>query len=396
MEVLNESVKVLRYPPLLHKKNKIYYWGDVLYCVLAYGALPEDYVSLKFYEKSRKERGKYVTAGNKRLFYKKFYDDEARKTLANKSLFSKKFHEFVKRDWLYTPDVAIDEVEAFVRRHGKVIVKSNSSTWGMGISVVDATKMEELLNEIRNGKQFMIEEVLENHPDVGKLNPSSLQTLRVETCIDAEGEFHLLNVLLMMGTTKTIVSNCHSGGIMCHVDIKTGKIAYQLNKPYNYYLYQIFSQSGAFTWKLIFLVPTAIIMGLLLLGPIQNYSWTFVLPTLICMLLAVFLTCIIYGTVGLLTFWLEEATPFTWIIQKFQMLLGLFFPPEFFPTWLQPVIVYSPIYAMISGPCKLMANFSWELFAQVFISQISYITIFVMLGTIIYKTGAKKVNVHGG
>lgn len=224
MEVLNESVKVLHYPPLLHKKNKIYYWGDVLYCILAYGALPEDYVSLKFYEKSRKERGKYVTAGNKRLFYKKFYDDEARKTLANKSLFSKKFHEFVKRDWLYTPDVAIDEVETFVRRHGKVIVKPNSSTWGMGISVVDATKMEELLNEIRNGKQFMIEEVLENHPDVRMLNPSSLQTLRVETCIDSQGGFHLLNVLLMMGTTKTIVSNCHSGGIMCHVDVRTGKI----------------------------------------------------------------------------------------------------------------------------------------------------------------------------
>lgn len=179
-------------------------------------------------------------------------------------------------------------------------------------------------------------------------------------------------------------------------DIKTGKIAYQLNKPYNYYLYQIFSQSGAFTWKLIFLVPTAIIMGLLLLGPISNYNWTFVFPTLISMLLAVFLTCIIYGSVGLLTFWLEEATPFTWIIQKFQMLLGLFFPPEFFPTWLQPFIIYSPIYAMISGPCKLMANFSWELFFQVFISQISYITIFVVLGVIIFKSGAKKVNVHGG
>jgi ABC-2 type transport system permease protein len=179
-------------------------------------------------------------------------------------------------------------------------------------------------------------------------------------------------------------------------DIKSGKIAYQLNKPYNYYCYQICSQAGAFMWKLIFLVPAGIVMGLVLLGPIPNFSVAYVIPLLISLLLAVFLTCIIYGTVGLLSFWLEESTPFTWIIQRFQMLFGLFFPPEFFPTWLQPFITYSPVYAMMSGPCKLMASFSWDLFLQVSVSQIAYITFFVVIGVVIYKFGTKKVNVHGG
>lgn len=179
-------------------------------------------------------------------------------------------------------------------------------------------------------------------------------------------------------------------------DIKTGKIAYQLNKPYNYYAYQVCSQAGAFVWKLIFLVPTAIFMGIVLLGPIENFSVAFVLPLLLSLLMAVFLTCIIYGTVGLLSFWVEEATPFTWIVQKFQMLFGLFFPPEFFPTWLQPIINYSPVYAMMSGPCKLMANFSWDLFLKVSISQVAYIVFFIVLGVVIYKFGTKKVNVNGG
>lgn len=179
-------------------------------------------------------------------------------------------------------------------------------------------------------------------------------------------------------------------------DIKSGKIAYQLNKPYNYYAYQICSQTGVFLWKLIFLVPTGIIMGLILLGPIPNFSVAYVLPLVISLLLAVILTCIIYGTVGLLAFWVEEASPFTWIIQKFQMLFGLFFPPEFFPVWLQPVINYSPIYAMMSGPCKLMANFSWELFMQVSISQAIYIALFLGIGAVLYNLGTKKVNVHGG
>ena len=137
-------------------------------------------------------------------------------------------------------------------------------------------------------------------------------------------------------------------------------------------------------------------MGLILLGPIPNFQASFVLPLLVSLMLAVFLTCVIYGMVGLLSFWIEEATPFTWIIQKFQMLFGLFFPPEFFPVWLQPVIEYSPVYAMMSGPCKLMASFSWDLFLKVSVSQIAYILFFVVLGNLIYKLGTKKVNVHGG
>ena len=179
-------------------------------------------------------------------------------------------------------------------------------------------------------------------------------------------------------------------------DIKTGRIAYQLNKPYNYYLYQVANQMGAIFWKLIFLVPTALIMGLVLLGPIQNFSIAYVIPLIVSALLAVLLTCIVYGAVGLLSFWIEEATPFAWIVQKFQMLFGLFFPPEFFPNWLQSIITYSPIYAMMSGPCKLLAKFSWEEFLNVTISQACYIVVFATIGMVLYKIGTKKVNVNGG
>lgn len=179
-------------------------------------------------------------------------------------------------------------------------------------------------------------------------------------------------------------------------DIKSGKISYLLNKPYNYYFYQLSTSMGQIMWKLVFLVPTGIIIGLILLGPIPNFSIIYVVPLLVSLLFAVILTCIVYGTVGLLSFWIEEATPFSWIIQKFQMIFGLFFPPEFFPVWLQPFIQFSPVYAMMSGPCKLMANFSWDLFLTVSISQIVWLTVFVGFGLMLFKFGVKKVNIHGG
>lgn len=202
--------------------------------------------------------------------------------------------------------------------------------------------------------------------------------------------YMIMAEVLMYSINARMVTRSFGG------DIKSGKIAYQLNKPYNYYLYQVSNQAGSIIWKLLFLVPTAIIIGLLLLGPIANFSVAYVVPLLIALLLAAFLTAIIYGTIGVLSFWIEEATPFTWIVQKFQMLLGLFFPPEFFPAWLQPVITYSPVYAMMSGPCKLLANFSWELFLKVSISQVAWLAVFIALGLALYKFGTRKVTNNGG
>lgn len=179
-------------------------------------------------------------------------------------------------------------------------------------------------------------------------------------------------------------------------DIKSGKIAYQLNKPYNYYYYQVATQCGISVNKICFLVPTAILMGLILVGPIANFRIEYVIPLLISLAFSTLLLCTIYGAVGLLAFWIEESTPFTWIIQKFIMLFGLFFPPEFFPASIQPIIEYSPVYAIMSGPCKLLASFSWDLFIKVSISQTLYLILFVAVGLILYKSGSKKVNVHGG
>ena len=179
-------------------------------------------------------------------------------------------------------------------------------------------------------------------------------------------------------------------------DIKTGKIAYSLNKPYNYFCYQVSSSAGVFCWKLLFLIPSAIIIGLVTVGPIENFSVAHIVPLLISCLFGVFLNCIMYGIIGLFCFWIEESTPFTWILQKFNMLFGLFFPPEFFPGVLQTIIKYSPIYATMSGPSKLLANFSWQLFAEVSITQIAYIALFFCLGLLIQKLGSRRVSNYGG
>lgn len=179
-------------------------------------------------------------------------------------------------------------------------------------------------------------------------------------------------------------------------DIKSGKIAYGLNKPYNYFGYQLANNTGAFCWKLLFLIPAAVLIGTILLGPIQSFNVAYIIPIIFSLFAATFLSSLMYGIIGLFAFWIEEATPFAWILQKFNMLFGLFFPPEFFPSWIQPIITYSPIYATVAGPSKLLANFSWELFARVTLTQGAYLVLFMAIGLIIFKFGTRKVSNNGG
>ena len=179
-------------------------------------------------------------------------------------------------------------------------------------------------------------------------------------------------------------------------EIKSGGIAYKLNRPYNFYLYNITTFMGKSTWMLMFMFPIGLVMGLCFVGIVPTFTWYQILPNILSLILSFLLVWAMFAIVGLLSFWIEDASPFSWILQKFLMLFGLFFPVEFFPAWLQPVIEYSPIYSVFSGPAKLVANFSWDLFLKVFISQSVWCVILILIGIGVYNLGKRRVNVNGG
>lgn len=179
-------------------------------------------------------------------------------------------------------------------------------------------------------------------------------------------------------------------------DIKSGRIAYQMNKPYNYYLYQTSSQMGAFSLKFLFILVSGIVFGLIFAGPITTFDVIGLLPLMVSLALSMVLTCVLYGAIGLLSFWVEDATPLSWIVQRLTLTLGVLFPPQVFPGIVQDIITYSPIYALVGGPAQLLVNFSWELFLKVVIIQILYIIVFAGISALLYNSGRKKVNINGG
>ena len=98
----------------------------------------------------------------------------------------------------------------------------------------------------------------------------------------------------------------------------------------------------------------------------------------------------------MLSFFIEDATPFYWLYGKLVLILGTIFPIEFFPKFIRPILSYSPIYAMSYGPAKLFVDFDFNMFFKIFVSQIIYIIISYIMCLLLFRKGVKKLNVNGG
>ena len=179
-------------------------------------------------------------------------------------------------------------------------------------------------------------------------------------------------------------------------DVKSGNIAYNINKPYNYVEYALSNHLGLVTIRFIIVTILGMTIGLLFLHSFPSLSILQILGVLLSSILAMIINVLLLISIGLLAFFIEDANPFYWLYSKVIIVIGTVFPLEFFPKIIQPIIRFSPIYVVSYGPAKLFVQFSNEQFIQILIAQLIYLGLSFLLCHGIYKKGVKKLNVNGG
>lgn len=178
-------------------------------------------------------------------------------------------------------------------------------------------------------------------------------------------------------------------------NVKDGSIAYILNKPYNFLLYQFSNSMGETLFRALINAFFGSLLVWWLVGPPPAaIGWLFAFFAILgTWVLNFCITCLI----GLSAFLVEDVAPFMWIYQKFIFILGGFLIPlDFYPDWLQVIAKALPFSAMIYGPSKLFVDPSWGLLGQVMLLQVVWI---MALGTtlvIAYRRGVAYLTVNGG
>ena len=207
-------------------ENKWKLFAEVVWNWFAYGASDEDFLTMEFYRKNRREKKRWLTsAKNNRYLYKTVYTAEALQTFDHKEYFDKKFKHLMKHDFLICKESSAEEMRAFIEKYGEVIVKPAGGACGDGIFKVkheDKKAVEELLTKVSAGENLIMEQLIVQHPDMARMNPSSVNTIRVITMVDSIGEVHVINAVAKFGASEGCVSNTLSGGIQCHINLETG------------------------------------------------------------------------------------------------------------------------------------------------------------------------------
>ena len=179
-------------------------------------------------------------------------------------------------------------------------------------------------------------------------------------------------------------------------DVKTGNITYNINKPYNYVLYCLSTHLGDIFIKGIIYTFLGMILGLCFLGSFPNLNIISIILVILAALLALIISTLLIISIGLVSFFIEDASPLYWLYSKFILVLGTIFPIEFFPNALQKFLTFSPVYVVSYGPAKLFVDFNYADALKIIIAQIVYIIFGYALCSLIYRKGVKKINVNGG
>ncbi|MBQ6215479.1 MAG: hypothetical protein IJJ67_08690 [Oscillospiraceae bacterium] len=223
-----EKVKYLMVPTLgeesVRPVSVIKHCIGVVKCRILYGSGIDDYFELRLFEKKHSVRKTYFTSKDARRFLFLVNGIENSLKFCDKIYMYQVLGRFLKREQLFCPPQSFNEFEEFIRRHGTVIYKKNNSYNGTGIErwSANGTDIRKLYEIARNESAILDEPVIQ-HPDIARLNPDSVNTVRIYT-MKIKDTCHIIAAELRMGRAGQLIDNIEKGGLYAAVDLNTGAI----------------------------------------------------------------------------------------------------------------------------------------------------------------------------
>ena len=210
-------------------KNKAAIFLDMLHCAAKYGAGYHDYLIFGWETIPEAKRDTYLTRVRNKKLIEMVNDPSLYPTYDQKSLFDQRFSAYLKRDFRLVEGLTEESLKSFVAGKEFIFAKPDEGESGKGIErirVAEHPDAAELLRYLTDpAKHFgVIEEELRQHEDLIRLYPHSINSMRINTLIDDNGEAQCLYITCKMGNKGKFVDNMENDGLACPVDPETGKI----------------------------------------------------------------------------------------------------------------------------------------------------------------------------
>lgn len=200
-------------------KPSFFLFLDIVYTGIRYKAGYMDYYLLKMYEMNNKERSTYLVRGKNNELIEKLNKKSDIHLLNNKIETNKLLSTYLKRSWSYLGD---KNIYNFIASNTKFIAKPSDGQCGKGIEIIETAKFknnDEIIKHLQENKLDLVEEIIKQHKLLNKINPSSVNTIRIVSIFNQKVFY--VGACFRIGNKK-FVDNFESGGMTAKVDVDRG------------------------------------------------------------------------------------------------------------------------------------------------------------------------------
>lgn len=202
--------------------------ADMVKSLKKFGAGYQDYYIFHFWDLNDAQRDTYLTRFRSKKLIEFMNDQSYSHIFDKKTEFNVVFKDFIGRETLNLLDETTtrEDIIDFFDKRDKVFCKMDDLACGHGAELLRKEDFE-------NGEDFYwyvktkgfdsLEDVIENHPDIAKVYPNAVNTCRVITMLDSQGEPHVVMAIFKFGKNGRIVDNL---GLYAPVDQETGAFLY--------------------------------------------------------------------------------------------------------------------------------------------------------------------------
>lgn len=204
-------------------KSRFFVICSAIYCLYKYGTVFTEYQALDFIHRNNKNRSSFVCVLWLLRLLKKYNPQEYREAFHDKRQFDKLFSEFVNRDSMSvtTCDLKLDH---FLDEHPKVVLKKSGGCSGKQVYVSKDTDTKDSLKRLIETEGYdLVEEAITNCAEIKRLNPTSLNTMRVVT-FRSGSYFKIICACLRIGAIGSFVDNLSQGGTSARINLNTHEL----------------------------------------------------------------------------------------------------------------------------------------------------------------------------
>jgi hypothetical protein len=207
---------------------------DYLYIFFRLKIMPENYHLFGFDRKKRSEFKQYLGEPWDELFIRRKIGKLWRNgiVLRDKQMFK------IICDYYQMPiprhygllrsgklDGGKENTVALIERYKpeKLVIKPVLGQNGVGIQSFSPSRLEEICaDKSLHQEDYLIEEAIEQHPELNRINPHSVNSVRLITFLCLDGRVEILSGMLKTSATKVPIDNFSLGGIAIGINLETG------------------------------------------------------------------------------------------------------------------------------------------------------------------------------